>query len=102
MKRRVLNRLRRGLITVSEAAMIAAVDKSTVSRWCDAAGIDATAARLLRVMEMRRSDDHAARGDGVRDDLEPEHHPRTAPSKEALRKQAEHATKQWTEHAVAE
>ena len=96
MKRRVLNLLRRGLITISEAAMIAAVDKSTVSRWCDAARIDAGAARLHKVMEMRKAADHAARGDGVRDDIELEHHSRTGPSKASLRKQAEHATKQWT------
>lgn len=85
MKRRVLSRLRRGIITISEAAMIAVVDKSTVSRWCEAARIDAGAARLHRVMAMRRSDDHAARGDGVRCDIEPEHHPRTGPSKASLR-----------------
>jgi hypothetical protein len=91
MKRRVMNRLRRGLITVSEAALIAEVDKSTVSRWCDAAKIDAGAARLQRILEMRRADDHAARGDGVRDDVELEHHPRTGPSKAALRQQAEWA-----------
>lgn len=96
MKRRVLTRLRRGLITISEAAMIAAVDKSTVSRWCDAARIDAAAARLQRIMEMRRADDHAARGDGVRDDIQLEHHPRTGPSKATLRKQAENAAREWT------
>lgn len=91
MKRRVLSRLRRGLITVSEAALIAEVDKSTVSRWCDAARIDAAAARMQRVMAMRRSDDHAARGDGVRDDVEAEHHPRTGLSKAQLRQQADWA-----------
>lgn len=94
MKRRVLNLLRRGLITVSEAAMIAAVDKSTVSRWCDAARIDAGAARLAKIMEMRKAADHIARGQGVRDDVAPEHHPRTGPSKETLRKQSEWASAQ--------
>lgn len=91
MKRRVMTRLRRGLITVSEAALIAEVDKSTVSRWCDAAGIDASAARMQRILAMRRSDDQAARGDGVRDDVELEHHPRSGPSKASLRKQADWA-----------
>lgn len=94
MKRRVLLLLRRGLITVTEAAMVAAVDKSTVSRWCDAAGIDPGAARLRKIMEMRKVADQIARGDGVRDDIEAEHHPRTGPSKATLRQQAEWAVQQ--------
>lgn len=96
MRRHVLGLLRRGLVSLTEAAQIGRVDKATVWRWCKKARLDPDAARSTRIAAMMTAAERIAAGDGVRDDVELEHHPRTGPSKAALRKLAGHATKQWT------
>lgn len=94
MKRHILSLLRRGLVSPPEAAQIGQVSLMTVWRWCKQAKLDPERARTARIAAMMTAAERISAGDGVRDDIEPEHHPRSGPSKETLRKQAEWATMQ--------
>lgn len=96
MRRFVLRHIKAGSLSVTGAAFVAEVSKMTVSRWCAQAGIAPDDAEHRRWLDLRAQARRLVDGQGVRDDVEPEHHPRTGPTKAALRKQAEHATKQWT------
>lgn len=91
MRRYVLRQIKAGALSVTGAAFVADVSKMTVSRWCSQAGVDPAAAEHRRWLELRSRARRLVDGDGVRDDIEPEHHPRTGPSKATLRQQAEWA-----------
>lgn len=96
MKRHVMSLLRRGLVSQVEAAQIGRVSLMTVWRWCKQARLDSDAARSARIAAMMTNAERVAAGQGVRDDTEIEHHPRTGPSKATLRKQADEAARRWT------
>lgn len=93
MRRHVLSLLRRGLVSLTEAARIGRVDKATVWRWCQKARprIDPEMARSARIAAMMTVAERISAGNGVRDEAERIVHPRTGPSKATLRKQAEWA-----------
>lgn len=98
MRRFVLRHIRAGSLSVTGAAFVADVSKMTISRWCAQAGIAPDDAEHRRWLDLRAQARRLVDGQGVRDDVEIEHHPRTGPTKATLRKQAEQATKQWTGH----
>ena len=91
MRRFVLRHIKAGSLSVTGAAFVAEVSKMTVSRWCAQAGIAPDDAEHRRWMDLRAQARRLVDGQGVRNEVEPEHHPRSGPSKEALRKQAEWA-----------
>jgi hypothetical protein len=91
MRRYVLRQIRAGALSVTGAAFVAGVSKMTVSRWCAQARIDPAAAEHRRWLDLRARAQRLVDGAGVRDDVELEHHPRSGPSKEALRRQADWA-----------
>lgn len=91
MRRYVLRQIKAGALSVTGAAFVAEVSKMTVSRWCAQAGIDPAAAEHRRWLDLRQRAQRLAAGLGVRDDIEPEHHPGTGPSKASLRQHAEWA-----------
>lgn len=99
MKRHVMSLLRRGLVSQAEAAQIGRVSLMTVWRWCKQARVDPDAARSARIAAMMTAAERIAAGHGVRDEIEPEHHPRTGLSKATLRKQAEWAMTMRDPHA---
>lgn len=98
MRRHVLSLLRRGLVSLAEAARIGHVDKATVWRWCQKARprIDPETARSERIAAMMTAAERICAGNGVREDAERIVHPRTGPTKATQRKQAEQAMKAWT------
>ena len=94
-KRWILRLARRGLFTVREGALIAKVDKKTVQRWCDEAGIDTVKARRLLILSMQAAAEHDAAGLGVREAREKLYLPRSGPSRAQRQKMADRANDEW-------
>lgn len=95
IKRFILRLARRGLFTVAECAIIAHVNKKTVQRWCDEAGIDPVKARRLLILSMQANAEHEAAGLGVREDRGRLYLPRTGPSRAQRQRMADKANREW-------
>lgn len=84
--------MRRGeLASATEAAWFAGVPRQTAARWAREAGIDIAAARLRRLMQMRRKVQMLADGKAPR-----------RPSKRQQRAMVKRKTAEWLEqgHAI--
>ena len=95
MMRRILRLMRRGLLTVADAALVAQVSKKTVQRWCDGAGIDPQQARWRYIIALKHAAEQECAGNGPRDDAPRSYSPRTGPSRAQLQRIADHANKSF-------
>ena len=88
VRRMVLKSLARGEVSMAEAAAFAGVERSTVLKWCAAAGIEPHQARAAFLERHWEKVTARAAGDGIR----------RAPSKRELRMKADRAVKEWDDY----